>query len=219
MTNKRPTNLSDANGTSWGAMRQQFRRVFFEENLTLTESLGKPEYVKRRGYNDGVEFTLRDFRREDFETLWRIDQECFAPGIAYSQLELAAYIRLRGAFTVVAESVATRRERPGSSVRPLTDDSPKLLGFIVAQVTRRRVGHILTIDVPSSSRRFGVGSKLLATAEDRLEAADCHSVELETAVDNAGALAFYKRHQYSVVGTIPRYYTNGVDAFVLEKEL
>jgi [ribosomal protein S18]-alanine N-acetyltransferase len=163
-----------------------------------------------------VEFGLRDFRREDFESLWRIDQECFAPGIAYSRLELAAYIRLRGAFTVVAESVAGK---PGDNARPASDPAPRLLGFIVAQVTRRGVGHILTIDVPSASRRFGVGSKLLATAEERLHAAACRSVELETAVDNSGALAFYKRHQYSVVKTIPRYYTNGVDAFVLEKEL
>jgi [ribosomal protein S18]-alanine N-acetyltransferase len=161
-----------------------------------------------------VEFALRDFRREDFDSLWRIDQECFAPGIAYSRLELAAYMRLRGAFTIVAESRGNGTEKPGVGA-----DSPKVLGFIVAQVKRRGVGHILTIDVPSSSRRSGIGSKLLATAEDRLQAADCHSVELETAVDNAGALAFYKRHQYSVVKTIPRYYTNGVDAFVLEKEL
>jgi len=163
-----------------------------------------------------VEFALRDFRREDFESLWRIDQECFAPGIAYSRLELAAYIRLRGAFTVVAESLTGM---PGDNARLASDLAPTLLGFIVAQVTRRGVGHILTIDVPSASRRFGVGSKLLATAEERLHAAACRSVELETAVDNSAALAFYKRHQYSVVKTIPRYYTNGVDAFVLEKEL
>jgi ribosomal-protein-alanine N-acetyltransferase len=176
-------------------------------------------YLKRHGYNNGVEFALREFRREDFESLWRIDQECFAPGIAYSRLELAAYIRLRGAFTIVAESVAGGTESPGNNVRPASEPAPKLLGFIVAQVTRRGVGHILTIDVPSASRRFGVGSKLLLTAEERLHAAACRSVELETAVDNAGALAFYKRHQYSVVKTIPRYYTNGVDAFVLEKEL
>lgn len=166
-----------------------------------------------------MEFALRDFRREDFDRLWRIDQECFAPGIAYSRLELAAYIRLRGAFTVVAESIAGRRERTGTDGPPLATHSPNLLGFIVAQVARRGVGHILTIDVPSASRRFGVGSKLLTTAEERLRAANCHSVELETAVDNAGALAFYKRHRYSVVKTIPRYYTNEVDAFVLEKEL
>jgi ribosomal-protein-alanine N-acetyltransferase len=155
-----------------------------------------------------VEFALREFRRADFDSLWRIDQECFVPGIAYSRLELAAYIRLRGAFTVVAEPVG----RAG-------DSGAKILGFIVAQANRRGVGHILTIDVPPASRRLGVGSKLLANAEERLRAAACKSVVLETAVDNAAALAFYKRHQYSVVKTIPRYYSNGVDAFVLEKEL
>lgn len=164
------------------------------------------------GYNDGVEIGLREFRREDFESLWRIDQACFAPGIAYSRLELAAYIRLRGSFTVVAEPL---RDNGG----PAMASSARVLGFIVAQATRRGVGHILTIDVPPTSQRRGIGSKLLTEAEDRLRAALCHSVVLETAVDNSAAVAFYKRHQYSVVKTIPRYYSNGVDAFVLEKEL
>ena len=93
-------------------------------------------------------------------------------------------------------------------------------GFIVAlDAPSRGVGHILTIDVPPASRRFGIGSRLLTTAEDRLGAAGCHSVMLETAVDNSAALAFYKQHNYCVAKTIPRYYSNGVDAFVLEKEL
>jgi ribosomal-protein-alanine N-acetyltransferase len=171
--------------------------------------------LKACGYNDGVEFALRDFRREDFDSLWRIDQECFEPGIAYSRMELAAYIRLRGAFTVVAEPLPGGQERLANN----TESPPKVLGFIVAQANRRRVGHILTIDVPPASRRLGVGSKLLAEAEDRLRAAASSRVVLETAVDNSSALAFYKRHDYSVVKTIPRYYSNGVDAFVLEKEL
>ncbi len=170
------------------------------------------------GYNDGVEFALREFRREDFDSLWRIDQECFAPGIAYSRTELAAYIRLRGAFTVVAVPSPGGQEKRGHNVRA-GESPPLVLGFIVAQANRRGIGHILTIDVPLASRRFGIGSTLLATAEDRLRAAPCRSVVLETAVDNSAALAFYKRHEYSVVKTIPRYYSNGVDAFVLEKEL
>jgi len=159
------------------------------------------------GYNGEVNFALRQFRREDFETLWRIDQECFAPGLAYSRMELAAYIRLRGSFTVVAEP------------KSIVESRAQILGFIVAQANRRGIGHILTIDVPAANRRLGVGSKLLANAEERLRMAPCHLVVLETAVDNATALAFYKRHGYSVVKTIPRYYANGVDAFVLEKEL
>jgi [ribosomal protein S18]-alanine N-acetyltransferase len=159
-----------------------------------------------------VEFVLREFRREDFESLWRIDQACFVPGIAYSRLELAAYIRLRGAFTVVAERLGDKGEASPGALS-------EVLGFIVAQATRRAQGHILTIDVAPGNRHFGIGSKLLTAAEARLGAAACHRVVLETAVDNAAALAFYKRHQYSVVKTIPRYYSNGVDAFVMEKEL
>jgi ribosomal-protein-alanine N-acetyltransferase len=172
--------------------------------------------VKLCGYNERVDFALREFRREDFDSLWCIDQECFAPGIAYSRMELAAYIKLRGAFTVVAEP---RRDRPGNNERRVIELRPKVLGFIVAQARRRGIGHILTIDVSPGTRRSGVGSKLLAAAEDRLRAALCRSVVLETAVDNSGALSFYKRHDYSVIKTIPRYYSNGVDAFLLEKEL
>jgi ribosomal protein S18 acetylase RimI-like enzyme len=60
---------------------------------------------------------------------------------------------------------------------------------------------------------------LLTVAEKRLVEEKCRVVRLETAVDNLSALAFYKRHHYSIVKTIPRYYSSGVDAFVLEKDL
>ncbi len=127
--------------------------------LSPTASVIKTEQL-RRSYNGRVLFTLRDFRREDFETLWRIDQSCFPPGISY-----------------------------------------------------------ITIDVVPSARRFGVGSKLLAAAEERLQSEGVAQVFLEAAVDNKTALAFYKRHDYFVVKTVPRYYSNGLDAFVLQKDL
>ena len=111
-----------------------------------------------------MQFTLRDFRREDFQTLWRIDQSCF----------------------------------PAS---------------------RRGIGHIITIDVLPAARRSGVGSRLLVAIEERLQNAGVTRVFLETAVDNQAALSFYKRHDYFLVKTVPRYYSNGLDAFVLEKDL
>jgi [ribosomal protein S18]-alanine N-acetyltransferase len=180
---------------------------------------GEGQEPEAPSYNDGVDFTLRDFRREDFEILWSIDQKCFPPGISYSRLELAAYIRRRGSFTLVAESSDLRGNGipspSGRNVKP----SSNTLGFIVAEASRRAEGHILTIDVVPAARRLGVGSKLLTAAEDRLRAAKCHGVILETAVDNQAALAFYKRHGYCLVKTIPRYYSSGVDAFVLHREL
>jgi ribosomal-protein-alanine N-acetyltransferase len=154
-------------------------------------------------YNGPVPFTIRDFQPSDFDTLWRIDQDCFAPGISYSRAELKLYMRRRGSFTLLAVDAA----------------AIPVAGFIVAEADRQGHGHIITIDVVAAARRSGVGSLLLRAAEDRLSSVHCRSVELETAVDNVSALSFYKRHAYSVVRTFPRYYSNGVDALVLQKDL
>src|SRR3974390_1138023 len=143
------------------------------------------------GYNDAVSYVIRDFRPADFDTLWRMDQECFSPGIAYSKQELKTYMRHRGAFTLVA-------------IKP---DESETAGFIV--VHEGPTGHIITIDVVSSARRSGLGSMLLHAAEERLRAAGSKAVGLEAAVDNVSALAFYKRHGYNVIRTWPRYYSNG----------
>jgi len=170
------------------------------------------------GYNNAVDFILQDFRPEDFEILWQIDQKCFPPGIAYSRRELAAYIRRRGSFTVVARDLATNQAPPVPG-QPGSQAFGGILGFIVTEVGRGGVGHVISIDVLPENRRLGIGSKLLHEAEERLRAARCHTVILETAVDNASALAFYKRHGYSVAKIVPRYYSNGVDAFLMDKNL
>jgi ribosomal-protein-alanine N-acetyltransferase len=168
-------------------------------------------------YNVGVPFTIRDFRLDDFETLWHIDQECFSPGISYSRPELKFYIRRRGSFTLVAEKETEKAAERVPEKATATPVEEKIAGFIVTQTGR--TGHIITIDVIAAARRSGVGSRLLQAAEDRLRAAGSKAVSLETAVDNLAALAFYKRHGYSVTETVPRYYSNGVDALRMKKEL
>ncbi len=167
-------------------------------------------------YNVGVPFAIRDFRLDDFDTLWHIDQKCFSSGIAYSRPELKFYIRRRGSFTLVAEKADKMAERVPEKA-PAAPIEEKIAGFIVTQ--SGRTGHIITIDVIAAARRSGVGSQLLQAAEDRLRTAGSKAVSLETAVDNLSALAFYKRHGYSVIETVPRYYSNGVDALRMKKDL
>ena len=162
-----------------------------------------------------MRFTVRDYRREDFDTLWAIDQSCFPPGISYSQYELRSYLRRPDAFTLVAESAAEPAAEPTEGPE---QRGHEILGFLVAE-SSRKVGHITTIDVRSEARRHRIGSALLDIAESRLSAANCRSVRLETAVDNISALAFYKRRGFDVIKTIPRYYSNHVDALLLEKDL
>ena len=76
-------------------------------------------------YNVAVAFVIRDFKSEDFETLWRLDQACFPPGIAYSKQELTSYVRLPEAFTLIATG----------------SEHGEIAGFIV--VHQNLVGHVI----------------------------------------------------------------------------
>ncbi len=155
-------------------------------------------------YNGGVLFRIRQFEKADFDTLWRIDQACFDPQLAYSRPEMAFYMRRPGSFTLVAEAEGV----PGNGV----------LGFIVAE-TRRKSGHIITIDVVAEARRAGVGSALLRAAEDQLLRAGVVAVALETPVNNEAAIRFYKQKGYFVEKTVAGYYSGQMDALVMTKEL
>lgn len=161
--------------------------------------------LARFSSNRLVPITLRDVRDGEFQSLWQLDQECFPRGIAYTQRELKHYMEAPGTFTLVAE--ADGRE------------SPEIAGFLVGQRHKRGLGHVVTIDVNPEFRREGVGTLLMKAAEQRLQAEGCHSIFLETAVDNSNAIAFYKRLGYAILRTLPRYYMGDLDAFLMGKSL
>jgi len=165
---------------------------------------GWPSFLLLSRYNGGVPFRIRQFEKADFDTLWRIDQACFDPQLAYSRPEMAFYMRRPGSFTLVAEAEGV----PGN----------RTLGFIVAE-TRRKSGHIITIDVVAEARRAGVGSALLRAAEDELLRAGAVAVALETPVNNAAAIHFYKQKGYFVEKTVAGYYSGQMDALVMTKVL
>ncbi|MGA9527929.1 MAG: N-acetyltransferase [Terriglobales bacterium] len=179
-------------------------------------------------------FEIRKFKKEDFETLWRIDQACFDPQLAYSRPELAFYMRRASAFTLVAQgdhgdagtngsrngnethnNETTHKESAAKSRASLRDG---ILGFIVAD-RRRQIGHIITIDVVEKARRLGVGSALLTAAEEQLRQDGATVVELETAINNEAAIRFYKGKGYFVEKTVAGYYSGQLDALVMEKPL
>ena len=163
-----------------------------------------------------MSFRIRQFQKADFDTLWRIDQACFDPQLAYSKPEMAFYIRRPGSFTLVAEGEG--RETEGNGGIPAAIPECGILGFIVAE-TRRARGHIITIDVVAEARRSGVGSALLQAAEEQLLRAGAVAVVLETPVNNEPAICFYKQKGYFVEKTVAGYYSNQLDALVMTKEL
>jgi len=147
----------------------------------------------------------RPYQRADLETLYRIDQVCFAAGIAYSKTELRYYVQHPKSFTVVAET-----------------EAGMISGFCTGRLhirENKHFGHIITIDVLPDMRGQGVGRLLLSAVEKHFQAKAVESIRLEVAVDNEQAKSFYQAMGYAQIGTIPGYYAGKLDALVMHKQL
>lgn len=157
-----------------------------------------------------MDFVIRPYRAADFERLWEIDQICFQPGIAYSQMELSGFITRRNAITLVADFP----EGEGTEA-----ETPEIAGFIVAQPFRK-TGRILTLDILPEARRHGLASRLMEEAEERIRKRGCTEMYLETAVNNQAAIKLYLKLGYQILRTLPAYYqAQGLDAFLMGKLL
>jgi len=149
---------------------------------------------------------IRPYQPRDFDRLVEIDHACFAEGIAYPEEEMRHFLEMPSATRLVAHQ------------------NRKIEGFIIADCLRprrgsRAMGRIITIDVMPGAQGKSLGSMLLKAAEDELHKADCDYVSLEVAVDNERALRFYKKHGYSVLKVLPRYYMGQIDGLLMGKKL
>jgi ribosomal-protein-alanine N-acetyltransferase len=147
-----------------------------------------------------MKIILRDYSTADFEALYQVDQQCFDTALAYSRPDLRSYLNLPGADCVIAET------------------GGKIAGFL-ATAHENGVGSIITIDVLAACRRQGIATLLLEESERRLAAAGVRRTELETATDNASAIAFWQRHGYRTVQVKKGYYPDGRDAYSMTKEI
>ena len=144
---------------------------------------------------------LRAFRSDDLETLYKIDQACFAPGISYPRGELSGFISQRRNKTWVAE------------------ENGEIIGFLIAERQAQKVTHIVTIDVVERWRRRRVGSLLMDAAEHWAREQKLLFVYLETAENNTAAQGFYEARGYKKVDRVQNYYSDGTSAWVMLKWL
>jgi ribosomal protein S18 acetylase RimI-like enzyme len=160
---------------------------------------------------DQPSLTLRSARAGDFDRLLAIDRAAFPPALAYSRRELAACMGGRGCRTLVAE------------------EGEVVVGFVVACWTRRgsdgdrargpsRLGYLVTLDVVPGRQRRGIGSRLLAAAEEWLWESGAPAIVLETAAGETGARPFYERHGFRATRRLPGHYGGRIDAWLMIKE-
>lgn len=143
---------------------------------------------------------IRPYEARDFGALYRLDQKCFLPGIAYSKWSLQYFLNLPQADCLVAE------------------ERKQIAGFILAE-ENPPLAHIITLDVAPEERRAGLGSALLTEIEKNFRHHGVRSVLLETAVDNESGFAFWQRHGYRTEAVLKRYYLGRIDAYEMRKRL
>lgn len=150
--------------------------------------------------------TVRPYRSSDFNRILEIDQACFVAGIAYSEEEMRYFLSMPTAISLVGLQ------------------HQAIMGFVIADRFKprrasRSMGKIITIDVAPETQHGGLGTLLMSSAESGLKQAGCDYVSLEVAVDNEPALRFYKKHGYSVLKVLPRYYLDSIDGLLMGKKL
>ena len=75
------------------------------------------------------------------------------------------------------------------------------------------------IAVAESCRRRGVGKKLLKKLETEAKERGARVILLEVRVSNAPAMTIYLKEGFKGIYVRPRYYPDGEDAVVMQKEL
>jgi len=147
-----------------------------------------------------VSVTIRQYEPRDFAALYRLDQKCFPPGIAYSKTMLRYFLSQAGAECLVAA------------------DGAKIVGFLLSE-ENPPLAHIVTLDVAESHRRQGVGTALLRESEAHLAFREVRTALLETATTNEAGIAFWERHGYRKEAVLKNYYPGRRDAFEMRKKL
>ncbi len=135
----------------------------------------------------------------DTRALAQLDRRSFSPIDAYAWYEFF--------FLCTA--------RNGIALKALSGD--RLIGFIAAD-QRREEGHtiIVTIAVDPNYRRRGIGERLMREVETR---STLPRLQLMVRQSNLTALQLYRKLNYTIVDTWRRYYEDGEDAYVMEKNL
>lgn len=152
------------------------------------------------------EIVLREYRESDLESIYRLDEECFAPAFRFDRESMREFAEAQNAICLIAEG-----------------SGGGLAGFVIVHLdleTTGLQGYVVTLDVAEGYRRVGVASRLMLESESRAGEAGARCMELHVFTGNEGAIRFYERMGYSRFAVRRRFYrTGGLDAFLYRKDL
>jgi len=108
----------------------------------------------------------------------------------------------------------SEEENNAHSVTLAADDGGKIIGFVNFWMLRPQV-QLNLIAVRADSLRSKTGSMLFLKLLEYAKKSLCSEIVLEVNVNNAAALAFYRKFGFEVVGRRSKFYNNRDDALLM----
>jgi [ribosomal protein S18]-alanine N-acetyltransferase len=148
-----------------------------------------------------AETVIREAGTADLALLEELERATFASD-RLKRRTLSALIRSPSAHVLVAGRGGT------------------IIGSAVV-LTRRgsRVARLYSLSVDRRMSGRGIGSRLLAAAEEAASGAGAERLRLEVRADNATAISLYERRGYVRIGRRDDYYEDGAPALRYEREI
>lgn len=154
-------------------------------------------------------YALRRFTPADLEAVININRVCLPENYA-AYFFIDTYNTLPDTFVVA-------------------DYQGRIVGYIMCRLEHgfsdlkklrfAKKGHIISVAVMPDYRRLGIGYSLVENALAAFSALHADECYLEVRINNDPAIELYKRMQFVIARTIPRYYFDGADAYVMSKAL
>jgi len=138
-------------------------------------------------------YCIRDCSLSDFADIIEIDKEAF--NSSNPTFDLFVYVTY-GSDIIVA------------------DIGRKVIGYLVLMDSGKDA-KIMSFAVKKEFRKKGVGSKLMDEAIKRCRERGKGRLLLEVRVSNTSAQEFYKKRGFKIISTIPSYYSDGEDAYLM----
>jgi ribosomal-protein-alanine N-acetyltransferase len=146
---------------------------------------------------------IRAAKDNDVDNMYRLEQMCFDIE-AFSTHQLQYLINTKTAISYVAEY------------------NGDFAGFIIGLTNRNRFGkygRVYTLDVDNRFRRLGIGTVLIEALLQDLRQAKCSRCFLEVKLDNLRAIPLYEKLGFEKCRMVPDYYSPGIHALKMKKQL
>jgi ribosomal-protein-alanine N-acetyltransferase len=154
-------------------------------------------------------FTLRKFHIRDLESVVYINRTCL-PENYVNHFFIDLHERFPETFIVAEEN-------------------GEIVGYIMCRIETGlsnfgfggfiKKGHIVSLAVMPQHRRKGIGQALVVKAMEGMRLYNAKHCFLEVRVTNMPAINLYKKLGFKIIRTIHGYYSDGEDAYLMNREI